>query len=231
MKASDVMTKNVVTVAPEVTVADIAKLLLDRRITAVPVVEADGRIVGIVSEADLVRRPETGTTRRRSWWLRLVLGDAVLAEDYVKSHGLTARDVMTRPVVTVPADAPLDTVITVMEKNHIKRVPVVDGRRPVGIISRADVLRAVAARMADHSNAGDQAIRAQVLQELRGQSWVTIPDRNVVVSDGVVSFWGDVASEEERRALCVAASRIPGVRAVDDHMTVRPPVVPAGAMI
>jgi CBS domain-containing protein len=231
MKASDVMTTGVLTVAHEVAVTDIAKLLLDRRITAVPVVEVDGRIVGIVSEADLVRRPETGTERRRSWWLRLAMGDAVLAEDYVKSHGLTARDVMTRPVVTVPADASLDAAVALMEKHRVKRLPVVDGGRPVGIISRADVLRAVAARMEDHTNAGDRAIRAQVLEELRGQSWPTIPDRNVVVSDGVVSFWGDVASEEERRALCVAAGGVPGVRAVEDHMTVRPTIVPAGAMI
>lgn len=136
-----------------------------------------------------MRRPETGTERRRSWWL------------------------------------------TLMEKSRVKRLPVVEAGRPVGIISRADVLRAVATRMADHTSAGDRAVRAQVLEELRGQSWVTIPDRNIVVSDGVVGFWGDVASDEERRALCVAAGRIPGVRAVEGHMTVRPTVLPAGATI
>lgn len=225
MHARDIMTRDVVTVSPQATVREIAELLLGRRISAVPVVETDGRLCGVVSEGDLMRRPESGTEARHSWWLDLFASADESADAYVKAHGRTAGDVMTRDVVTVAPDATLGDVAGLLERRHIKRVPVVDGTRLVGIVSRADLLRALASAPTVHPApvpAGDAEVRERVLAALRadglpGTAWI-----NPIVSDGVVHLWGLADSERQRDAVRVAAETAEGVRSVLSHVGIRP---------
>lgn len=223
MRAADIMTRNVVTVMPEVSVSEIAKLFLDRGISAVPVVDADGQLLGIVSEGDLMRRQELGTERHRSWWLRTFLASADLAEDYVRAHGLKARDVMTTNVITVGPDQPIAAIANLLEKHRIKRVPVVEGKRVIGIVSRANLIHALAAAKAPPAaSADDRSIRERLLKELEAQPWASTTLTNAVVADGVVHLYGIVTSEQERRAIGIAAERVPGVREVKNHLTLRP---------
>jgi CBS domain-containing protein len=227
MVAQDVMTADIVTVTAETAVPEIAALLLEHRISAVPVVDAGGGVLGIVSEGDLMHRPEAGTERRRrSWWLALFRDQEDLAKEFVKTHGLRAADVMTRAVVTVREDTPLPAIAQTLEEQRIKRVPVVREGRLVGIVSRADLLRAVAAGKGSAEPApkpDDRAIRERLLETIRSAEWVTDTFVNVMVIDGVVHLWGGFESEVQRDALRVAAERIPGVREVKDHLGRLPP--------
>lgn len=223
MLARDIMTTRVTTVTPDTPVPEIAQTLLQQRISAVPVVAPDGRLVGIVSEGDLMRRVETGTERSRSWWLKLVVGSAELAREYVKAHGMLAGDVMTPEVVSVSPDTPLDEIAALLERRRIKRVPVVEGGRLVGIVSRADLLRGLAARKAAAApTPDDRTIRARLLEKLGAAAWATTGSINVIVTDGVVHLWGWVSSQDERRAMLVAAREVPGVRGVEDHLAELP---------
>ncbi|MCK6452658.1 MAG: CBS domain-containing protein [Alphaproteobacteria bacterium] len=222
MLAKDVMTSEVCTVGPDTGVGEIARLLLDRRISAVPVVDAAGKLNGIVSEGDLMRRTETGTERRRSWWLELLSENRDLAHEYVKSHGLTAKDVMTPTVVTVSEDTTLSDIASTLERNRIKRVPVLREGKLVGIVSRANLLQALAAAGTKKAKApaGDRALREAVLQSFKSQTWTPDLTVNVTVKDGQVSLYGLVASEDERRALRVAAEQLAGVGKVNDQLSV-----------
>lgn len=224
MLAKDVMTTNVVTVGPETPVPEIAQLFLKHRISGTPVVGPDGRLLGIVSEGDLLRRAETGTERHRSWWLTLVGGAEELAREYVKTHGRRAADVMTREVVTVAEDTPAAEIARLLEERRIKRVPVVREGRVVGIISRADLLRGLASwtPVEAPASADDRALRERVLKSLRSAGLAAPALVNAVVTEGVVHLWGAVESEEERRACRVAAESVPGVRAVENHVGVTP---------
>jgi CBS domain-containing protein len=220
MQARDIMTTPVITVTPDTLVADVARLLLERGISAAPVVGADGGLVGIVSEGDLVGRPETGAEERRSWWLRLLAGPQDTARDYVRIHGRRVADVMTREVRTVTEEASITEVTRLLETHRIKRVPVVRDGRVVGIVSRADLLRGFGSRQPPPAVAADdRALRARVLAALRDAG--AAPGLvNVVASDGVVHLWGAVDSEEQRQACRVAAENVPGVRGVDNHLGV-----------
>lgn len=224
MKVRDVMTTNVVSVRPEATVEEIAKLLVERRISAVFVVGDDGHPVGVVSEGDLMRRAETGTERVRSWWLRFFADLDQLASEYAKTHGRRARDVMTQNLVHVSEETSLGEVAVLLETHRIKRVPVIRGGRIVGVVSRANLVQALAVAkpgtvaISDH----DRSIREKLVAELSSQPWASAWTKNIIVSGGVVHLWGLVHSEEEGRAVRVAAERIPGVRAVETHLTVRP---------
>lgn len=221
MLAKDLMTAPVVTITPETTLRETVALLCERRISGVPVV-ADGRVVGMVSEHDLLRRPELGTdgiAYERPWWARLLEGEAFPA-DYVRSHAARARDFMTRPVISVLEDTPVRQVAAIFVRRHIRRVPVVRSQRPVGIVTRADLVRALsrevqAPRGADGQ--GDEAIRRGLLNELRQQRWWRSDWSSFDVRDGVVHFRGLVEGEAERRAARVAAENVPGVRAVEDE--------------
>lgn len=228
MKAADIMTSDVLTVGPETPTTDIATLMMERGVSAVPVVDDQRKVLGVVSEGDLLRRVEAGTEKRRSWWLALFASNATLAGEYVKSHARRARDVMTAPPVTVGEDTPIADIAEKLERHAIKRVPVVRNGVLVGIVSRANLLRALATFQATAPAAGpdDAAIRTAVLAELRQQRWSTAGGGNVVVSDGVVHLWGAITSEEERRATRVAAENVPGVKSVQDHMSLIP-LVPA----
>jgi CBS domain-containing protein len=212
------MSAPVITVGPETPVVEVARRLLEHRVSGVPVVEG-GRLVGIVSEGDLIRRTETGTERRRSWWLTLITSPATLAEEYARSHGHRAADVMTTAVVTVTPETPLGTVAGLLEERRIKRVPVVQAGRLVGIVTRADLVRVLAAApLAASVHASDDVIRAELRRRLEASEWATPGFVNPIVLDGVVRLWGFVQSEAERRALIAAAGGVPGVRAVEDHL-------------
>jgi CBS domain-containing protein len=221
MRAGDVMTGDVVTVSPEARVEEIARLMLRHHISAVPVVDAGGRLLGIVSEGDLVRRVETGTLSRRAWWLELLTETAAEAREYVKTHGRRAADVMTGPVVTIGEDTPLEEIARVLERRRIKRVPVVRDGHVIGIVSRADLIRGLAVRPIEPQPAtvaDDRVIRERVLAALRAQPWWVGTYRHVVVVDGVVHLWGLARSQAERDAMRVAAETVPAVRGVEDHL-------------
>jgi CBS domain-containing protein len=220
MKASDIMTSPAITVGPGTPVSEIAALLVERRISAVPVVEG-GRLVGLVSEADLLHRHEIGTdgaVRAGRSWLQWLSGPRSAAE-YVRSHAVQARDVMTHEVFSAPADASVADIVGLMDRRKVKRVPILRGTELVGIVSRADVVRAVAAKRGSPKteSPSDEAIRARIAAELEGQPWWRAPYSTVQVTDGVVHYLGLIDSEDERSAARVAAENVPGVRGVEDH--------------
>ncbi len=228
MQAKDVMTPDPVTVRPETPVEEIARLLLDKRISGVPVVDEAGRVVGIVSEGDLIRRLEDSgedPPRRRSWWLELLQLPEERARAFVRAHGRRARDIMTPDPVTVRPEMPLPAIARLLEERGIKRVPVVDEEgRLVGIVSRADLLRALAVQPPRPAATDDRALREAVLQAFDRAGLTHYPYVNVVVQDGVVHLWGIVGSREMAEALRVAAEEVPGVRGVEVHLAVRSPV-------
>jgi CBS domain-containing protein len=219
------MVTSVITVRPDANVQDVATLLLKNRISGLPVVTDEGKLVGIVSEGDLLHRAEAGTGRRRPWWLALLTGRDVLAAEYVREHSRKVADVMTRHVITATSDTSLQDIAHLLEKNGIKRVPIVDGDRLVGIVSRANLLQALASA-GKGGEAGtapsDGAIREEVLARLRAESWTRPSLVNVIVQDGTVELWGIVDSQTEKRAVRVAAEVTPGVRAVNDNLIIRP---------
>ncbi len=220
MNAQDIMTRDVVTVTPDTPVPAIVRLLLARGISGVPVVDAEQKVVGLVSEGDLLRRAELGTEKRRGSWLSFFTGSSTLASDFVRAHGTLASDVMTRNVICIDATTPLPEIADLMEEKKIKRVPVLDNGRLVGLVSRANLLRAFASRLetADATApATDAAIRERLLDALAHQSWSRRTENSVVVTHGVVHLWGLVGTPEESRALQLAAAEIPGVTAVQNH--------------
>lgn len=227
MKATDVMTTPVVTVDLEAPVGEIAKRLLQHRISAVPVVDAARRLVGIVSEGDLMRRPETGGERHPSWWLGLLADSETQAREYVKTHGAVARDVMTRDVTTVTEEASLEEIATLLERHRIKRVPVVRDGKLVGIVSRANLLQGMVAReRAPQPSVGDRTLRERVNAAIQA-SGVHSGFVNPVVADGVVHLWGATFTEAERDAIQLATAGVGGVKGVDSQLGVFSPMVRA----
>ena len=220
MKASDVMTRNVLSVTPDATVAEAVELMLERGISGLFVVDAAGVLVGVVTEGDLLRRDELGTERRKSWWLRLIASPGRQAADFTRTHGRKVADVMTHDVVSVDADDPLESIVALMEGHRIKRVPVLQGDRVVGVVSRADLLRAlsVVARGRAGSAPDDSTIRDRILDTLAKEPWAPRTTLNVTVIGGVVDLWGTIGNDQERRAICVIAENTPGVSKVIDHL-------------
>lgn len=218
MQARDVMTTDVATISADTPVREIAALLLNRQISGVPVTDATGAVIGMVSEGDLMHRPDLGGGRHRAWWLRLFQSQDDDLRDYIKDHGMRAAEVMTRDVVSVAEDRPLSQIAEVLESHRIKRVPVVRDGKLVGIVSRADLLRGLAVRQPDLDYPrlpDDRALRAAVLEELAELNLDSSPYLGVVVSDGVVHIWGVAKSTEEIQALKVAAESVAGVRSTD----------------
>lgn len=219
MKAADIMVKDVVTTGPEASVQELATLMLERRISGLPVVDGSGRLLGIVSEGDLIRRPEIDTDRVKLGWLRLLLSDEARARDFVKSHGRKAREVMTQPAISVATDAPLAEVVRLMARHRIKRLPVVDKGRLVGLVTRTDLLRAVAARQAvAPADVKDEELRARIDAMLREEDWAASAVVYVQVEKGVAQLWGTVESQEQREALILAVRGVPGVKDVQPHL-------------
>ncbi|EJW13366.1 Inosine-5'-monophosphate dehydrogenase [Rhodovulum sp. PH10] len=221
MKACDVMTSRVVSIRPEATVEEAVRQMLDNRISGLPVVDGEGDLVGIVTEGDFLRRAETGTCRKRPRWLEILIGPNSLAKDYVRSHGRKVEEVMTRDPVTVTEDTTLDAIVSIMERRRVKRVPVVRGREVVGIVSRANLLHALASVSRDMppAAASDADIRQRVLDELAGQPWAPVALVDVVVKDGVVELWGSITESKQAAAMKVCAENVPGVKDVVSHLS------------
>ena len=223
MKARDVMVSPVITVKPDASVKELAKILLERRISAVPVVDDQGKLVGIVSEGDLLHRAEADTQRQRPWWLLVMTSDESLAADYIKEHSRKVADVMTKDVITAGPDTPLQEIARALERHAIKRVPIMQDGQLVGIVSRANLIQAVASgRKKPEISASDTAIREKLLAHLQSQRWSNTGLVNATVTDGVVDLWGVSTSDVEQKAIRIAAESIPGVVAVNDHLIKRP---------
>ncbi|MGA7863902.1 MAG: CBS domain-containing protein [Stellaceae bacterium] len=213
MRAIDVMVRDVVTVRPDTDVAEAIKLLAEHDVSALPVLGAAGNLVGMLSEADLIHRVEIGTEKQRPWWVEAVTGASTLAEDFAKSHGKKAGEVMSSGVISVSEDTPLSEIAAVLERNGIKRVPVVKDGKLVGMVSRSNLIQALASVVGriDHHNETDRQIRLDLLSRLKEQSWTDFGSRNITVSDGVVHLWGLVGSAAERKALLALAEGVPSV--------------------
>ena len=222
MQARDVMTTSVATIRQDATVREAAKLMIGRGVSALPVLDQKGQLVGIISEGDLVRRAELGTDQARSWWLRLMSGEGAAA-DYVKTHSTRVRDVMTRSVISVTEATTIEKIALLLEKHRIKRVSVIRSGQPVGIVSRADLVRqlAIAPTAKRLSLNDDRSLRRRVLKRLR-ESGVDDTYVNASVSGGTLHLWGGVRSGAQRQALRVAAEGVPGLRKIEDHTCVMP---------
>jgi CBS domain-containing protein len=219
MKARDVMTPRVISIEPDAPILRAVRLMLQNRISGLPVVGPNGELVGMVTEGDFLRRGEIGTQRHRNRWLEFLIGPGRLADEYVHARGRKVEEVMTREPITATEDTPLDEVVRLMERRRVKRLPILRDGRLVGIVTRANIMHALVslARETKAPPTGDDAaIRQQILAECDKQSWT--PVINVVVRDGVVELWGAIFDERERQAFIVASENVPGVKTVHDHM-------------
>lgn len=220
MYATDLITRSVVTVGPEEPLAEAIRLMLEHRVSDLPVVGNAGRLIGLLTERDLLHRVETGTDASRMNWLEAIIAPGHVAERYIHTHGHRVEDVMTRDVPTVTETTPLDTVIRLMESHNVRRVPVVDGERLVGIVSRSDLIRALGVLL-DRGAAPDRRddeIRDDVLAEMARHRWVKSRGVDVTVTQGVVEFRGEIFDGRMRAALRVVAEAVPGVREVRDDL-------------
>jgi CBS domain-containing protein len=224
MNVADIMTQPVITAAAETKIAEAARLMLQHRISGLPVVDGGGRVVGILTEGDLLRRSELGTDRHRARWVEFIIGPGRLALDYVDAHARTVGEVMTKNVASVTAGDGLPEVVQLMEKRHVKRVPVIDNGRLVGIVSRANLLRALVHAMTRTALAdaavshSDAEIRDYVLAEIAKEPWGPRFSVDVTADAGVVELHGSITDERERTALHVLAETAPGVKAVRDRL-------------
>jgi CBS domain-containing protein len=226
MNASEVMTQNLLSAKPDAPVFEAIRLMLDHRVSGLPVVDEAGRLVGILTEGDLLRRSETGTERHRPRWLEILMGPGRMADEYVRTHGRKVGEIMTREVVSVTPESPLREIIELMERRGIKRMPVLHGDQLVGIVSRADLLRAFASTFEERPAAptSDEEIRERILAELAKVAWAPRDGLAITVENGVVDLNGVILDEKEREALRVAAENVPGVIAVEDHLVWVEPV-------
>jgi len=218
MKARDVMTARVISIETDAPIMRAVRLMLQNRISGLPVLGPKGELVGMVTEGDFIRRGEIGTQHRRNRWLEFLIGPGRLADEYVHARGRKVEEVMSRDPITVTEDTALDEVVRLMERHRIKRLPVVRAGQLVGIVTRANIMHALVSLVVEtKAPAGDDAaIREQILAECAKQSWA--PMANVVVRNGVVALWGTITDERERAALIVASENVPGVKTVHDHL-------------
>jgi CBS-domain-containing membrane protein len=222
MKAQDVMVRDVVTAHPDMKVSEAIELLAEHDVSALPVVDDDEQVVGVISEADLIRREEIDSVKHRPWWLEAVTPTATLAAEFAKAHGRRVAEVMSTDVVSAGEDASLAEIAALLEKHRIKRVPIIEDGRLVGIVSRSNLIQAMA-MATSHPQAAvpsesDRSIRLELLSRLGEQDWTDFGDRNVIVTDKTVHLWGLVGSPEERKALLALAEGVPGVARVSDEM-------------
>jgi CBS domain-containing protein len=221
VKARDVMARAVATVTPETPLGEAIEIMLARRISGLPVVDASGAVAGILTEGDLLRRVETGTQVRVPGWRAWLAGPGRGAQDYVRTHARRVGEVMTQPVVTVAGDASLSEIVALMESRGIKRVPVLEAGRLAGIVSRADLLRALGRLLprAENRAITDAELRRRVLAELDKQRWAPHSYLDVKVENGVAELLGLITDARERDAMRVLTENVPGVRGVVDHLT------------
>ncbi len=220
MKVRDVMTAPVVTVGPETDLAAATSVMAERRISGLPVVDRGGRLVGMLTEGDLLRRVETGTQGETPGFLKTLFLAGSVASDYVRTHARKVEEIMTPDVVTVGPDEDLGEIVALMRRRRIRRVPVVADGHLVGIVSRADLIRALGEvlKTPPLKPEGDAAIRTAILAELGKQAWAPRGGIRVEVKDGTATIDGVVFSDEERRALIVAVENVPGVNKVNDQL-------------
>ena len=221
MRAVDVMTLDPVSISPDELIVEAIRLMLQRKFSGLPVVDSTGALVGIVTEGDLLRRTETGTQRKRPRWIEFLIGSGRLANEYVHASGRKVHDVVTHDVQTVAEETPLDDIVQQMERHQIKRLPVVRGGKLVGIVTRANLLRALASVVGETkpvATADDASIRARIYAELQKQPWAPVNMLDVVVRDGVVHLWGVVLDERQREAIRVVAENTGGVKGIEDHL-------------
>jgi CBS domain-containing protein len=219
MKVGDIMTRQVISVPPDTPALAVARLLAERGVSAVPVTDAAGMLLGIVSEADLIRRLATGASPEAGLTQRLFYNRDRAAADYTRAHGATAEDIMTRKLVTATETMTAEDAAQLIETHAVRRLPVVQDGMLVGILSRADLLRAMLAPTEDVS---DAAIRAALRQEMARLPWADAPYVLVEVQDGTVTFHGFCHSPAVRRGLTTIAAGLPGVKAVRDRITEAP---------
>ena len=222
MKAHEIMTRDVMTVRSDTSVRDIAALMVEKHISGVPVLTDDGKLIGMVSQSDLLHRAEVGTDRKHKWWFRILADSSALAREYSKAHGLRARDIMSRYVVSVRDDAELRDVADILDKRRIKRVPVVRGDRLVGLITRGDLVRAlsqvqVSTAVKAISNAD---LHKMLYDRIRSQSWINDNYISLTVNDGIVELAGFVERDDQHNALRVLVEETDGVNRVDDKISV-----------
>lgn len=220
MRAKDVMSSTVISVQPDATMLQAARQMLQHHISGLPVVDKGGEIVGILSEGDFLRRRETGTERRRSRWFEFLVGPGKLADEYTHSHGSKVSEVMTTDVYTVSEATKLEDIVELMERRRIKRVPVVRGKKIVGIVTRSNLMHAMVslARAEPKPAKDDTTIREKLLAEMQRERWAPGATIHIIVHDGVVELWGAIIDERQRDALKVASENIPGVKTVRDHL-------------
>ena len=218
MRAHQIMTLSVITVTPETTIVEAANTMLQRHVSGLPVVKA-GKLVGIVSKGDFIRRSEIGTERKRGRFLKFILGPGQEATDFVHEHGRKVAEIMTTSPLTITEDTPLEKIVELMEKNDIKRLPVTRGDQVVGIVSRANLLQAVAslARQVPDPTADDDHIRNRIIDALEKNDWCPF-GLSVIVRDGIVHLSGVITEERSRQAAVVAAENVTGVKKVHDHL-------------
>lgn len=226
MNAGDIMTLGAATVRPDTAVLTAAQLMLHHGISGLPVIDDDERLVGMVTERDLLRRAETGTEQERPRWLTFLMDPASRAEDYVRSHGRKVSDVMTRDPESVAPDTPLADVVALMERRGFKRLPVVRDGKVIGIVSRTNFLRVLAQRLDDVTkvSVGDLVIRRRIFDEIEKQRWISTDSVDVIVNGGKVELDGVVSDERLREALRVVAESVPGVGEVVDRVRVERPL-------
>jgi len=219
MRAHQIMTKDVITVTPHTTIEEAARMMLQTRISGLPVVDDAGQLVGIVSESDFLRRSEIGTGRKRPAWLQFLLGPGRAAADFVQERGRKVEDVMTRDPITVSEETSLQDLVHLMEKHGIKRLPVMSGKTLRGIVTRSNLLQAVAslAQEIPDPTADDDHIRERILHTVNATDWRPI-GFEVTVRNGVVHLHGIITDDKARQATIVAAENTAGVTKVHDHL-------------
>ena len=220
MKVSDVMTRTPVAVRADATLGEAARIMVGAQVSGLPVIDEEGALIGILSEGDLLRRAELQTAGEPVTWLSAFLAPKRAARDYVRTHSLRVRQIMTTHVISTSPDAPLAEVVAIMESRHVKRLPVMHNGRLVGIVSRSDLLRALARLLPDHNveAISDAELRRRVLVEIDNQKWAPRTNVDVTVKDGIVELRGAITDESERTGLRVLAESIPGVRRVHDRL-------------
>jgi len=222
MIVSDVMTRKVLSVTPGESVEQAANLMLKHGLSGLFVVDGKGTLAGVVTEGDLLRRDELGTQRHRPWWLRMLVSPGQQALDFTRANGKRVSDVMTPEVICVASDTSLEDVVETMEKHRIKRVAVTENGHMVGVVARSDLLRALLSREREKTppatQSDDRTIRSAILTALEAQSWAPMTTLNVTVASGTVDVWGTITNPDERRAICVIAENVAGVKVVHDHL-------------
>ena len=219
MRAHQIMTRRVITVATGAPIVEAANTMLQNHISGLPVVDETGKLVGIISQGDFIRRAEIGTQRKRGRWLKLLLGSGKVASDFVHERGRKVGEIMTLDPCTVTEDATLEDVVSLMEQNNVKRLPVMRGDQLVGIVTRSNLLQAVAelAREVPDPTADDDHIRNHIITSIEKTDWGPF-GLGVIVRNGNVHLSGVITNERSRQAAIVAAENVSGVRKVHDHL-------------